>query len=261
VLSEPITQALDELARARANVNRVKNKQVHGAEDRLLLRATADAWFHTHRKAVLKHSDPELLARVDGSYHVILSGADRHTAKQKYLGAMKTAKDALIELRKHLVVVNVSADAAPKFAPLSTDADMQAILERRWIECPKCVEVKAHLAATVMMGGLLEALFVARVQQLSDKSLLFKQPSTPMKQGKAMPLAEWMLRSYIEVGHDLGWITRSARDLAGVLGEYRNYVHPEKERRHKVTLKEDDSEILWGVTKNLVSQLLNSAKP
>lgn len=42
---------------------------------------------------------------------------------------------------------------------------------------------------------------------------------------------------------------------------YRNYVHPENERRHKVTLAEEDSEILRGVTKNLVNQLLASVRP
>jgi hypothetical protein len=135
---------------------------------------------------------------------------------------------------------------------------MRAILERRWIECTKCVAVKAHLASIVMMGGLLEALFVARANQLPDKSVLVRAPSAPTKAGKAAPLDEWMLKNYITVGHDLGWITRSARDVAGVLGEYRNYVHPEKERRHKVTLSEEDSVMLWGVTKNLVTQLFAS---
>ena len=93
---------------------------------------------------------------------------------------------------------------------------------------------KAHLAAIVMMGGLLEALFVARVNQLADKSILIKAPSAPKdaKTGKVVPLGEWMLKSYLQVGHDVGWLTQAQRDLAAVLGEYRNYVHPEKERRH-----------------------------
>lgn len=256
--SETVTRTLDELARARANVKRVKNPQVRNAEDRALLRATAQAWFNTHRRAVLANAEPDLLAAVDAPYHVILSGPDRNTSKQTYLDAIDEAKEALIALRKLLVVVNVSTDAAPDFSPLTSDAEMRAILERRWIECTKCVGVKAHLAAIVMMGGLLEALFVARANQLSDKAVLVRAPSAPLKGGKPIPPQEWMLNSYINVGHDLGWITRSARDVAGVLGEYRNYVHPEKERRHKVTLAEEDSEMLWGVTKNLVNQLLAS---
>jgi hypothetical protein len=171
---------------------------------------------------------------------------------------MATAKDALIALRGHLVIVSATADAAPNFSPLTTDPEMKAILERRWIECTKCVSVKAHLAGIVMMGGLLEALFVARAKQLTDKSKLLSAPSAPKKAGTTLPLNEWMLKSYLQVAHEIGWITAAARDVAAVLGEYRNYVHPEKEHRHGVALGQEDSSILWGVTKNLVAQLLTS---
>jgi hypothetical protein len=61
----------------------------------------------------------------------------------------------------------------------------------------KCVSVKAHLSAIVTMGGLLEALFVARAKQLPGKSILFAAPSVP-KQGKTgtiVPLHEWMLNA------------------------------------------------------------------
>ena len=36
------------------------------------------------------------------------------------------------------------------------------------------------------------------------------------------------------------------------------YIHPAKERRHGVSLGEQDSVMLWGVTKNLTAQLLTS---
>jgi len=112
------------------------------------------------------------------------------------------------------------------------------------------------------MGGLLEALFVGRAKQMTDKSRLFAAPSVPKnpKTGVAVPLQEWMLNSYLQVGHDVKWITKSARDLAAVLSEFRNYVHPEKEHRHGVALGHEDSKMLWDVTKNLVAQLLASTR-
>ena len=258
--SDAVSKALEELARARTNVKRITNRQVRGIDDRAALRATALAWFHTHRKQVLADAEPELLADVDAAYTLILNGTDRNTAKQTYLDAMASAKDALIELRAHLVVVTTTDEAPPDFTPLTSDADMRAILERRWIECTKCVTVKAHLAGIVMMGGLLEALFVARAKQLTDKSPLLMAPSAPKQKGTTVPVPihEWMLNSYLQVGHDVGWITKSQRDLAAVLGEYRNYVHPEKEHRHGVALGQEDSAILWGVTKGLTARLLAS---
>ena len=110
-----------------------------------------------------------------------------------------------------------------------------------------------------MMGGLLEALFVARANRLNDKSALFKAKSTPRdgQTQKPIPLKEWTLRPYIDVGHELGWITKSGKDVAAVLRDYRNYVHPEKERSHGVTLGESDSMMFWEITKLLTRQLLS----
>jgi MrcB-like, N-terminal domain len=47
---------------------------------------------------------------------------------------------------------------------------MKVILERRWNECQRCLRARAPLAATVMMGGLLEALFVARANLMTEYS-------------------------------------------------------------------------------------------
>jgi hypothetical protein len=140
---------------------------------------------------------------------------------------------------------------------------MREILTRRWHECCKCVKADAHLAAIVMMGGFLEALFVARANKIkiSDKSSLINAKSAPKDKttGRTMNYQDWMLDSYIKVAHELKWITESAKDTADVLKEYRNYVHPEKERRHGIVLGLNDSSIFWQVTKAIVRQLLMSA--
>jgi hypothetical protein len=106
--------------------------------------------------------------------------------------------------------------------------------------------------------GLLEALFVARANRLSDKSVLFKAAGAPLDKQTKKPLAlqNWMLASYIAVGHELQWISKSGKDVAGVLREYRNYIHPEKERSHGVVLEIDDARMLWEVTKTLSRELL-----
>jgi hypothetical protein len=257
VSAESISRALSELDRARKNVRAISNRQVRSPDDRDGLRATALTWFHSHRPTLLEDADTDLLSRVDGAYTTILNGADRSTGKTKYLDAMSEAKDSLIRLRAHLVTMTVKAEAAPDFSPL-TDSTMRAILERRWIECTKCVRVKAHLAGIVMMGGLLEALFVARQKQMPDKAPLLAAASAPKRGAVQVPIHEWMLKSYLDVGRDLGWITTAAHDLAIVLGEFRNYVHPEKEHKHGVNLQQEDSAILWSVTKNVVAQLLDS---
>ena len=137
---------------------------------------------------------------------------------------------------------------------------MNAILERRWNECQGCIRASAPLAAKVMMGGLLEALFVARANVMTNKAPLFRAKATPIdsKTKKPLALPEWTLRPYIDVAAELGWISRSGKDVAAVLRDYRNYIHPEKERAHGVSLNDHDAGMFWEVTKSLARQLLAS---
>jgi len=164
----------------------------------------------------------------------------------------------LATMRSYLHRQHALETAAPAFGPLAADPQMQAILTRRWEECTRCLLASAPLAATVMMGGLLEALFVSRANKLADKSALFRSPAAPIdsKTKKALDLRQWTLAPYIDVGHDLGWISRSAKDVAAILRDYRNYVHPEKERAHGVNLSGDDAAMLWEITKSLSKELL-----
>jgi len=178
------------------------------------------------------------------------------------MAALNHAKGALIDVRSGLLTKPpapaVTLAAAPDFSPLAADPLMRDILVARWEECQVCLHAGAHLAATVMMGGFLEALFVARANQLNDKGPLFRAKATPVSQStkKPLPLSDWTLRHYIEVGQELGWISSSGRQVAEVLRDYRNYIHPEKQRSHGVTLNVHDSSMFWEVTKSLAQQLL-----
>jgi hypothetical protein len=192
----------------------------------------------------------------------VLSATDKASARTTYKQALNDAKAALIDLRSGLLTAppspGVHLSPPPDFSRLAADPVMRSILDARWDECQMCLHTGAHLAATVMMGGFLEALFVARANQLADKGPLFRAKATPIDQKtrKALQLSEWTLRYYIDVGYELGWISRSSKDVAAVLRDYRNYVHPEKQRSHGVTLNAYDAAMFWEVTKSLAQQLL-----
>ena len=263
---EAIDSAIREVTLARARVSRSRSAQVRAADELDYLRAVAYAWFKSHQIHVSALSGVDL-ASVNEHYTTILTATGRHASRSTYAAALRGAKDALLSLRAHIVLLppqsTSAADNAPDFSALAADDVMKGILARRWNECLLCTRAGAHLAATVMMGALLEALFVARANKMSDKKPLFSAKSTPKdsRTGKPLPLQEWTLAPYIDVSFDLGWITKSAKDVAAVLRDYRNYVHPEKERRHGVVLVEQDSQMFWEVTKILATQLLSSARP
>src|SRR5262249_669774 len=143
----------------------------------------------------------------------------------------------------------------PDFRGLVSDSRMQAILNRRWTETVACMEAGADLAATVMMGGLLEGLFVARVNQLTDKKQVFTAASAPRdRAGKTIPQRDWTLKNYIEIAHELEWIAQTALDVGIVLRDYRNYIHPAKEFSQGVSLGPRDSQMLWAVFVALTDQ-------
>jgi hypothetical protein len=264
---ETIDAAMTEATAARNRVSKVTSNQVRGVDDIATLKATAQTWFHTHRPVVTAGAPGVDLSAVDACFSAVLNATLKYAAKTTYLNALKGAKAGLLAVRTAALVAPVAApaantdDLAPDFSPLAGNQQMRDILTRRWHECAKCVKADAHLAAIVMMGGLLEALFVARANKMLDKTPLTSATNAPKDKatGKTTDYQKWMLDSYIKVGFELKWITESAKDVADKLKEYRNFVHPAKELRYGVTLGLNDSSMFWQVTKALVRQLLLSA--
>ena len=265
-IHETIDAAINETTAARNRVSKIQSNQIRGVDDIAMLKATAQTWFHTHKPVVSAAAPNVNLTDVDACFTVVIDATAKFAAKVTYLSALKEAKAALIVARTAARVAPVSAqatntdDLAPDFSPLAGNQEMREILTRRWNECAKCVKADAHLAAVVMMGGLLKALFVSRANNLPDKTPLTSATNAPKDKvtGKTTNYQDWMLDSYIKVGVELKWITESARDVADKLKEYRNFVHPAKELRYGVTLGLNDSSMFWQVTKALARQLLLS---
>ena len=133
----------------------------------------------------------------------------------------------------------------------STSAD-------RWIECVNCINGNSPLAATVMMGGLLEGLLLARINRENNKAPIFQASNAPKDYStkKVLPLKEWTLRNFIDVAHELRWISQSAKDVGEVLRDYRNYIHPQKQLSHNIVIEKNDAILFWEITKSICRQLL-----
>lgn len=151
-----------------------------------------------------------------------------------------------------------TTDNAPDFSPLTADTKTQKILISRWEECCRCIAGKAPLAATVMMGGFLETLLLSRVNKEPNKAIIYTAKTSPKdnKTGKPLPLKDWTLRHYIDVAHELKWISESAKNVGEVLRDFRNYIHPHKQLSHGIELKPEDASLFWEITKSISRQLL-----
>jgi hypothetical protein len=262
-----IESAIAEVTKARAAIKKNKSKQVSAENEIDRIKSVAFAWFESHRPNVAAHGSKPDLSNVDSCYRTIMEATGRRTTRASYSSSLLTVRRSLLDLRSfvatHLHVLPPSSmptlDIPPNFAPLAFDPRMQLILQRRWDEVQRCIAVKANLAATVMMGGLLESLLLARINVSPNKAAVFKAKKAPRdKKGKVAPLPDWKLIHMVEVGHELNWVTKGAKDLGNVLRDFRNYIHPHKEHTDGVLIGDEDARMFWEVTKSISRFVLTS---
>lgn len=245
------------------------SQQVRSDNEKHVIQATAHAWFNNHRKPVVDVVTDDALKDVDDEYRALLMATGRGTLRTRYVTSLKLIKKALVHLQADHVIalsgapaaalpVQSSLNTAPQFSLLGGDQSMHAILDRRWFECVACLDAKAPLAATVMMGGILESLLLARVNRLSDKSAIFTAATAPRQKDKVTVLRqkEWTLRHYIDVAHELKWISTPMKDISEVLRDYRNFIHPQKEYSYALQLSIEDAQMMWEVFKNIARQIV-----
>lgn len=259
---ESAEAALQEVDRLRRSLKRGHGVQVRSADERAEARATALAWFNNHRDAVVDQLGADALLDLDNAYREVLNATARAASRSTYDSLLREIRHLLTVTRADAIMpvaasAAATSDAPPSFANLVADPTMQEVLTRRWTECVLCLSAGASLAATVMMGGLLEGLLLAKINSLSDKRRVFTAASAPKdRSGQTLPLSEWTLKNYIDVAHELRWISRSARDIGAVLRDYRNYVHPQKELSHGIRLSVQDAALWWEVSKFIARELL-----
>lgn len=262
--SDAIGLALAEVDRLRKLLIKGKATQVRSLDEKSAAKATSLAWFRNHRAELGALSSLQAFESADASYRELLEASERSCTRSVYGRLLKELRRTLIFLRSEAVVTNPerapSSDSPPSFVPLVLNEKMQEILAMRWAECVSCLNAGAPLSATVMMGGLLEGMLLARINHEPSKASIFKAKSAPKdSHGKTMPLSEWTLKAYIDVSHELGWITVSAKEIGQVLRDYRNYIHPFKQLSHGVVLEMADAALLWEVSKAVTRQVIRSA--
>lgn len=267
---EAIHAAINEARTLRERIRKKDSLQVRGPE-RDIIRATALAWFNNHRKSLMTIFSESDLSEIDKAYQVVLLASHKDSVRSKYVSILKTISTLLADVRATNVVqlsaaprtapASASEDLPPDFAQLVKDQQMKTLLEKRWTECNLCVQAGAPLATIVMVGGFLEALLLGRIHREANKAPVYTAAAAPRDSaGKTRILNEWTLQNYIDVAHELKWITVTTRDVGDILRDYRNYIHPYKELSKQVSLTSSDAALLWVIGKTIARQILSSVK-
>lgn len=135
----------------------------------------------------------------------------------------------------------------PDFASMVPDALLVGVLQRRWIDANNCFEAHAYLSTVIMLGSILEGVLLSKIEQ--DRPTACRAVACPKIRGTTTPLPihEWTLQSLIDVCHECGWLRSDVKHFIHALREYRNFVHPNKERQEGITFDVNTARIAWEV--------------
>ena len=255
-----LVSTITEVKKLRSFLKQSKQSQIRSNIERNHIRAVIFSWYKNHRKELIRVIPENQLSEVDKIFKEVLELSEKQPSRQKINDLLKKLSNNLIKTQGSVLTAPTdnSQSIIPIFSELITNDEMRDILKRRWGEVEKCLLAGASLSATVMMGGILEGLLMAKVNAFSNASKLFKCNSIPLdsKTKKKIPLNKWTLKTYIEVAYEMGWIGKVAKRVGVVLRDYRNYIHPQKELTHGIHISSEDARIFWSITSVLANELL-----
>lgn len=262
-----IATAISETKKLQSALKKSKQNQLTKNDEKFHLKAVALSWYKSHREPLVSSLPKDVLESLDDDYKTLLEYSDRKPTRDAVVKLLKDLQAKLVKNQSHVLTTEKRGTSShqliPNFSALISDQKMQAILQRRWKETELCIGANANLAATVMMGGLLEGLLLTKVNSFPDKSKLFKCKSVPVdtKTGKKVELGKWTLNIYLDVAHEMSWIGKAAKDVGVVLRDYRNYIHPQKELSHGIQVSPEDVRIFWSIVAALTKELLKIVNP
>ena len=115
----------------------------------------------------------------------------------------------------------------PDIQKLPVDPAVYGIIRARLDEARRCLSAEAYLSAVIMCGSILEAVLLGAADQNPKRFNLSK--SSPKRDGRAKPFAEWRLADFIDVARDVGMLKHDAQAFSHGLRDFRNYIHPAKQ--------------------------------
>jgi hypothetical protein len=260
-----IEAAMRAVAGLRATLSKRKKKQqINAKSDKDQVKATAESWFRSQRPFLSSRAAELRVAEVDAKFNKLQDCAERATTRDRYLDMLKSLREELMALRARGLArpapkLPTILQPPPEFNRLVTDAALRSILERRWKEIQLCIQAGADLSATVMMGGFLEGVFMARILVMPNQAPARTAKASPKdKSGATRPLDQWTLNDYLEVAYELVWIGRPAKKISAELRDYRNLIHPQEEQKQGVSLTSNDSTTFWSVLSAVTSEVVKS---
>lgn len=222
------------------------------------LRAHNSSPLEIH-KVILRLADPleypgkpEVLQNVISKINQVL----RPEGLEVYLEGVRPKIREILPAVPISTSVSLEQVALPDFKQLTGNEGLGAILESRWREATICIKNGAPLAATILMGSILEGVLFAFVHKY-PREANHASAAPKDKSGSVKSFSEWTLTNLIDVAYECGWIQRDAKEFSHTLKEYRNLVHPRQQFIRKEQPDNDTCriclEVVWAAINDLVN--------
>lgn len=143
----------------------------------------------------------------------------------------------------------------PNFLNFKLETGLGEILADRWQQAQKCLNAEAHLAATIIMGSLLEGMLLAVLQKFPQEGNKCKAAPQDLRTGKVKYFADWSLSDMINVAYEIGWFDLDVKKFSHALREFRNLIHPYQQMVAKTFPDQDTCEISWSVVQAAANDL------
>lgn len=165
---------------------------------------------------------------------------------------LKEITPQFIEVEKE---VELKPLPPPDFLRLKIEPGLGEILAERWNETQRCFDNGAFLAATILMGTMLEGILLSVFQRFPKEANTSKTAPKDAQNGNVKYFAEWSLSEMINVAHDLGWIDLDVKKFSHSLRDFRNIIHPYQQMILRAFPDKDTCEISWLVVQAATNDL------
>jgi hypothetical protein len=175
-------------------------------------------------------------------------------------GATPIIKQVSPQLWDETPVDDLKPLPPPDFLNLKLEVGLGEILSDRWNEAQKCLNAEAYLAATIIIGSLLEGMLLAVIRIFPKEANTAKAAPKDSKTGNTKHIVDWSLSDMINVAHELGWIGLDVKKFSHSLREFRNLIHPYEQMVNRTFPDKDTSEISWLVVQAASNDLAAKLK-
>jgi hypothetical protein len=214
----------------------------------------------------LRVSEPALVARVlDGLLQHRLAQRPHPTEStdiQSYraliarLGPPPVNKVSVADSRKDEVELLRRVYDQALFQALPVEVGVRAALIARMDEAQRCLEARAHLAAVILCGSILEGICLGygmhhKVRLTAEYGKLYPKRSADMD--------DWKLFQWIDVLAAQGDLSPNVAQFGHALRDFRNYVHPNKQLESGFSPDQHTARIAFQVVVAAIEDLANKS--